>query len=139
MSGLERRLQRLYPNIGIPIHNQFSKLSSYADDFKLFGSSLADINTLFSGFSQYLRYVGLECLAKDCAIMIVNGSPNTTVHVDGTQLVTCTELRFLGVLINHLGNFLPTKTDYSKALWALFKRVQTLGLSSYPTAYIKAY
>jgi hypothetical protein len=39
LSGLERRLQWLFPTVGVALNGKFNKLSSYADDIKLFGCS----------------------------------------------------------------------------------------------------
>jgi hypothetical protein len=71
--------------------------------------------------------------------MVVNGNVGDSYNVGNFNLVSAHELRFLGVIITHAGEFIPTQTDYSKALWSLFNRVKNLGLSSFPSAYIRAY
>lgn len=68
--------------------------------------------------------IGLECKATDCKMMVVNGKGNEKLTIDKTTLDTVPELRFLGVLIDRLGNFKPQKEDYSKPLWSLFHRVK---------------
>jgi retron-type reverse transcriptase len=55
LSGLERRLLRLHPNLGLTLQQHNVVLSSYADDIKLFGSSLHDINALFTTTQSFLR------------------------------------------------------------------------------------
>lgn len=112
--------------------NCFSVLSSYADDIKLFGSSLSDIRTIFDTTQSFLQSIGLECLARDCKLMIINGPVGTDYSIGGFDLVSVSDLRFLGICIDHEGHFRPQKTDYSKALWSLFHRVKALGLSCYP-------
>lgn len=71
--------------------------------------------------------------------MVINGTGDEQLNIDGTTLSTVSELRFLGVIIDKFGYFRPQKEDYSKALWSLFHRVKQLGLSCFPQAYIKAY
>jgi retron-type reverse transcriptase len=39
MSALERRLLRLFPTLGVQLHEHRTILSSYADDIKLFGTN----------------------------------------------------------------------------------------------------
>jgi hypothetical protein len=64
--------------------------------------------------------------------MVVNGTVGDTYTVGDFGLISVPELRFLGITITHRGDFKPSQSDYSKALWSLFHRVKNLGLSSFP-------
>lgn len=81
LAGLERRLKRLHPTLGVHFNNQYSQLSNYADDMKLFGTSISDINVLFSELQHFLHIVGLDCQAQDCSLMVVNGKAEDTYRL----------------------------------------------------------
>lgn len=72
--------------------------------------------------------------------MVVNGENQSIVAITKeTSLFQVDSIRFLKVKIDAKGYFLAPTFDVNKRMWTLLSKICLLDLSSFPSAFKKAY
>lgn len=125
---------------GICLGPNHKLYTNYADDIKLICKSTTELGAIYKELQSCLAQLGLCTEGSKCKLLVIGPQPTTVTGIlDDTTPELVTEIRFLGLKINHHGNIDRWKVDFNAATWALWTRLKDTGLACYPRAFTKAY